>query len=313
MFLLVGCGKQGTTTAVSVFLKGVTLTPKSFSSADFSDFFVKAKQAGSLVAWAGDWHELSTTNEGSAGVVAGLASAYGYTPVIELQFFTQSTGKLLRPLDASNEAAYRDNAAAFAKKYKPPYLGLGIEVNVLYEKAPADFAEFVNFFSQVYDAVKAQSPSTKVFTVFQLEKMKGLSGGLFGGVNDTTKNEWALLGQFPKTDLIALTTYPGLIYKSPSEIPSDYYSEITSHTTKELVFTEIGWHSAATPEGWESSETEQAVFVGQFFNLSKNMSKTFAIWSFLFDQNTSPVPFNSMGFFSAAGLTKEAWTTWKNS
>jgi len=30
--------------------------------------------------------------------------------------------------------------------------------------------------------VKSVSPQTKVFTIFQLEQMKGLNGGLFGGV-----------------------------------------------------------------------------------------------------------------------------------
>lgn len=207
--------------------------------------------------------------------------------------------------------ATKQKAVAFAQKYKPEYLALGIEVNVLYEKSPEDFEYFAQFFSEAYDAVKAVSPNTKVFTIFQLEKMKGLNGGLFGGVNDPSKAEWVLLGKFQKSDLAAFTTYPGLVYKNPSEIPADYYSEIRTHTSKPIAFTEIGWHSAPSPQGWESSEQEQAEFASAFFSRTKGMGEEFAIWSFLYDQNTIK-PFNSMGLFYANGTQKKAWGIWKN-
>jgi hypothetical protein len=287
-------------------LKGVSLSPKSFQSADFTDFFAKAKQAGSIVSWAGDWNELGNTNNGGPKVVTELSSTYDYTPLVEAQFFTQSSGQLLRPLDDATKASYKKSAADFAEKYKPEYLGLGIEVNILYEKSPADFDKFVQFYGEVYDAVKAKSPGTKVFTVFQLEKMKGLNGGLFGG---TSNAQWSLLDRFQKSDIIAFTTYPGLVYKEPSEIPQDYYSEIKTHTAKPIAFSEIGWHSAASPAGWESSETEQAEFVTTFFNRTKGLDEEFTIWSFLYDQNTIE-PFNTMGLYGSNGNAKAAWSAW---
>ncbi len=73
-------------------LKGVGLSPNSTSPEDFTGFFQKAKEAGNAVMWAGDWQELDSSNAAPA-VVAGLASQYGCTPIIEAQFFTQSTGK----------------------------------------------------------------------------------------------------------------------------------------------------------------------------------------------------------------------------
>ena len=209
-------------------LKGVSLSPRSFEADDFTDFFDKAKQAGDVVMWAGDWIELGNTGGGGATVTAELALTYNYIPLIEAHFFTQSSGELVRPLDDATKQIYRNSAADFADRYKPEYLVFGIEVNALYEKSPEDFDEFVEFFSEVYDDVKARSPSTKVFTTFQLERIKGLQGGLFGGENDQVSlSQWSLLDRFPKSDLNAFTTYPCLIYKAPSEIPLDYYSEIT--------------------------------------------------------------------------------------
>src|SRR3989338_10570701 len=94
--------------------------------------------------------------------------------------------------------------------------------------------------------------------------MKGLRGGLFGGINDESKNQWKLLDQFPKADLIDFTTYPALIYKAPSEIPNDYYSVILTYTEKPVLFTEVGWSSKIDNPSWETSESEQAEFIKIF-------------------------------------------------
>ena len=133
---------------------------------------------------------------------------------------------------------------------------------------------------------------------------------MFGGTNDTTKAQWSLLERFPQSDIIAFTTYPGLIYKNPSEIPADYYTEIKSHTTKPVAFTEIGWHSEASPTGWESSDAEQAEFVRTFFDRTKNLDKELTIWSFMYDQNIIE-PFSSMGLRRRSdGTSKPAWDDW---
>ncbi len=319
--MLMGCTQQGpsppNTTGpdgnhqprASTLQKGITLTPKSFQGSDFTGFFAKANQTGDIVSWAGDWNELADTENGGPKVVTELATTYGYIPLVEAQFFTQSTGQLLRPLDEANKQSYKDSAAAFAEKYKPEYMAFGIEVNTLHEKSPGDFEKFASFYSEVYDAVKNASPGTKVFTIFQLEGMKGLHGGLFGGTNDPDSSEWELLDRFQKSDIIGFTTYPGLIYKDPSEIPSDYYTEISAHTSKPVAFTEIGWHSDAGPAGWESSEVEQAQFISRFFSLTHGLDKEMAVWSFMYDQNATE-PFKSMGLYQSDGMAKQAWDAW---
>lgn len=292
-----------------IVLKGVGFSPRSFQEADIDDFFAWAKQAGKAVRWAGDWMELSNLQNGGPVVVASLASTYGYIPVIEVQFFRQSDGSLLRPLDEPTRKMYVASAATFAERFKPPYLGFGIEVNVLYEKSPTVFDDFVSLYDQAYDVVKAKSPSTRVYTVFQLEKMKGLNGGLFGGQNDPSKAEWSLLERFPKSDLIAFTTYPSLVFREPSAISSDHYSQISVHMSKPVAFTEIGWHSGSHPSAWASSEASQAEFVRTFFGLTKGMNVQLAIWSFLYDLNLQ-APFDSMGLIRAAGTAKPAWNEW---
>ncbi|MBI5000261.1 MAG: hypothetical protein HZB92_01860 [Euryarchaeota archaeon] len=289
---------------------GITLTPRSFQSSDFAGFFEKAKEAGSVVSWAGDWAELAGGANSGPKVLAELSGVYKYEPLVIAQFFTQSTGLLVRPLNNTTKESYKAGAVAFAEKYRPEYFAMGIEVNILYEKSVSDFNNFTSFYADVYDALKAVSPSTKVFTIFQLEKMKGLSGGLFGGANDPAASQWALLDRFPKSDLAAFTTYPCLIYKDPGLIPPDYYSEIRNHTSKPLAFTEIGWHSGADIPGWESNGSEQSSFVSRFFNATESLKPELSIWSFMYDQSVVERPFNSMGLIGGDGTDKPAWDEW---
>jgi hypothetical protein len=216
----------------------------------------------------------------------------------------QSTGELIRPLNETVKQIYKTNAVAFVEEYTPEYLGVGIEVNSVYIKSPEDFEEFVPFYNEVYDAVKAVSPKTKVFTVFQLERVKGLP------LWEIEENEshWELIDRF-KTDLVAFTTYPGLYYRHPSDIPEDHYAEIRNYTTKSIAFTEIGWHSAASPLGWESSEQEQAEFIQIFFELTQDVDREIVIWSFMYDPDIVE-PFNSMGLRRSDGTTRPAWAAW---
>src|SRR3989304_3971078 len=96
-------------------LKGVSLSPRSFQPSDFTNFFEKARQAGSLVSWAGDWIGLGRTS-GGPEVVTTLSIQYELTPVVEAQFFAQSSGALLRPLNDSTRRLYVDTAATFAER-----------------------------------------------------------------------------------------------------------------------------------------------------------------------------------------------------
>lgn len=307
--LLAGCSELiDDEPAKAVSLRGVSLSPRSYVADDFVEFLERADEAGEILTWAGDWIQLGDSTA-APRVVAEIAADYNLRAMILSNFFAPDDS-LLRPFNDSTRAIYLQFAADFAFRWEPPYMGFGNEINFLHENLPQEFDEWVAFFPQVYDAVKAASPSTKVFTVFQLERMKGLRGGLFGGVNDTTDHDWGLLDRFPQSDYAAFTTYPGLIYRTPGEIPADYYTSfVSSQTSKPVIFIETGWHVNAEPVGWEGSEAEQAEFVTTFFARLEPLAPQIVIWSFVYDQPTS-LPFNSMGLRRADGTARPAWDAW---
>ena len=114
-----------------------------------------------------------------------------------------------------------------------------------------------------------------------------------------------------KHDMVGFTTYPDLIYKSPDDMPEEYYSVITEYTSKPLAYTEIGWHSEASPVGWESSPIEQAEYVTRFVDLNEGINVEMMIWSFMYDPQ-SVEPFRSMGFHDNEGISRPVWNIWKN-
>lgn len=303
---LTGC-TAGTSVAQADSLHGVGFSPRSNKDVDFTGFFAKAEITGEVVSWTGDWAALSDDSS-APYVVASQAPIYHLEPIIILSISSDANRKLNRPLTPNTQIEYTNGLTQFLNKYPVRHLGIGVEVNLLARNQSVEFDQFVSLFNRTVDTVKQISPNTQVFTTFQLEQMKGLRDGLFGGKRDTLDTDWKLIQRFSKADAIGFTTYPGLIYKDPSEIPENYYSEIATYTSKPIIFSEVGWFRSG-PRGWESSEKEQTDFITAFNKMTQPLKPAIKIWSFLFDQ-TAPVPFDSMGLLTPQEDTSMPWQTW---
>ena len=297
-----GCQKpvvQNTNhSVIPVTERGVALTPKSTKADDFTDFWAKAKQAGTLVEWNGDWNDLYKKG-GAPAVVIDQTKKNNLNAII-----------IAMPghddLQKNKPQAYSDAVTAFAKKNTPAYLGLGNEINKNLNSS--ELTTFAKWFPDIVKKIHQASPKTKVFTVWQYEWLNGLRGGLFGGVDDPSLAQWKQLAQFPDADLLAFTTYPGLSYKDPVDVPTDYYTRLSQHTSKPVAFTELGWFREG-PEEWASSEAEQAMFITQFRTMTKSLHPRFTIWTFLFDQPDQKL-FTTMGLLHDDQTSTPAWRAW---
>jgi hypothetical protein len=276
-----------------------------------SGFWTNAQDCCELIGWYGDWGELAKNNGGVAGSTTTLARTNNLEPFIIVSPFNQSSGNFSLPVNDTNTKSYLDSTEKFLTRYQPQYLGIGVEINLLYDKSPAKYQQFLEIYKLAYARIKSVSPSTMVFPVFQLEQLKGLRGGIFGGKNDVSKNDWKLLADFKDfSDMTGFTTYPGLIYGKPADIPADYYSQISLYTDKPVIFSELGWFTTGV-KGWESNETEQAEFLTTYFNLTKDLPVVFSSWSLLYDIPNQGI-FSSMGLLDEDGNKKQAYLTWKN-
>ena len=300
------------------------LIPRNFpnsSAADWTNLYETLPETGELLgaytAWA-DSPETAGQIPTIVSTVFELAPRYHFTPLVTLSFFRDTPDGELQPLlsfaDAGDRAKFQQAAVEIASRYSPQFLALGVEVNSYYERGPSDFDDFVSLYSEIYDAVKAVSPETKVFTIFQYEKLRG---GLFFSGDGQNPAQWDLLERFGgHLDLAAFTTYPFLLYASPSDLPADYYTEIARHTSLPVAFTEIGWPSEplgpAPDSPFGGSEAEQAAFVRCFFELTTGLDLSLALWSFPHDPAGQINPaFLSVSLRHNDGTPKPALTVWQ--
>lgn len=281
-------------------LRGVSLSPQKYSGSQLSDFFDQAVKAGQVISWAGRANDLSTST-GGAHLVLTQATKKHLTPVI----ITSPTKEDIT--SSGGWATWHDRVVSFAASTQPPYLGLGNEINKAYDAKTLSL--FSQKFSSLVTDIKKVSPETKVFPIFQLEWMRGLHGGLFGGKNNAADTQWDDIALFPEADMIGITSYPGLIYGTPGDVPDTYFQDIAAHTDKPIAITETAWFRTG-PAGWESSAQEQADYVRRLFTLTRSLDPAMIIWPFLYDQSVT-TPFSSMGLLTGDQQTSPAWEAWQ--
>jgi len=209
----------------------------------------------------------------------------------------------------------RDAFIAYVKyvalNYKPQLLALGIEINMYYEQQPDDFDNFVSLYFEAYDAVKEISPDTLIFPTFQLEAMQNLLSP-----DSESVPEWSLLQRFePKLDLVAVSTYPSFVFDSPDGIPSDYFSQIKSYTSKPIAIASAGYSSGPGRNGVnEGTEASQAEFVRRLLLEAERLEMPFVVWLAGCDPAVPADPpfdlYAHTGLCRSDGSPKPAWQVW---
>lgn len=288
-------------------LYGVGLSARSSGADDFEEFLSLASEAGDVLLHNGDWAQLDAES-GALAVTMIIGGERGLTPAIGISANDFKT--LIRPIDEATRTDYMARLEEFVRVHKPRYLGIGNEVNTVETEDPDEYAMLVGLFAEAAAIVEAVSPETIVYPVFQYEWLIGRRDGIFGGEHRPEDDQWRLLGGFPDADAIGFTTYPGLVFSDPEELPADYYSAIADHTDLPIIFTEIGWQSGGGPPGYEGGDEQQGRFISRFDELTADLDVLVAIWPFIFDTQVAVVPFDSMGLWRPDGTARPAWTTW---
>lgn len=215
------------------------------SGADYTGLYAFIPETGGLLGVYTNWYDATATaGQVPAVFVATQAAAQEgkFSTLMQIGVNRESPQGHVSTVDWGNPAEVeklRQTAVAIVQRFRPTYLGIGGEMNRLWESDKAAWDGFISAWPTLYDTVKAASPETKVFTVFQLETLKGKA--FLDGRSATRQPEWELLKAFgERLDVVAFTTYPFFDYGSPTEVPDDYYREITRYTSRPIAFTEIG-------------------------------------------------------------------------
>ncbi|MCA8954329.1 MAG: hypothetical protein KDE27_32775 [Planctomycetes bacterium] len=198
--------------------------------------------------------------------------------------------------NAETRSEFLAMVTAFAAAATPEHLFLGNEVNAYYNThSQPEWDAWISEYEACYDAIATVSPDTQVGMVFQLEMLKGLGGN----TGWSWAAQWSLVDALVasgRVDVIGFTSYPYLHYDLRTDVPSGYYDEIAAHWTGPVAFTEIGWLATAHPP-YPGDETDQALFVGDFFAATANLDLAYVAWLFLhdWDGQASTIAFADIG------------------
>lgn len=291
----------------------------STSAADFEAMYRSFSATGGAIGVYTNWSDGAASEGTAPAVIASTFAAaqrFGFGPVVVALGVAQDAGGTGVRSTVDWSGPQRDRfiaaATAVARDQKPRYLGLGVETNRLATSDPVAFDAFVKGYADAYDAIKKVSPATKVFTIFQLELMKGHATRMTGRDDPP---QWDLLQRFAgRLDLVAFTTYPFLQYLRPSDVPDDYYADAAQRASASVAFTEIGWPSSrppATAAGYEASPDAQAAFVDRFFALTVRTKPVVALWSFPYELGVQTSLFDSVALRTSDGTPKPALAAWQ--
>jgi hypothetical protein len=313
--------------ATRPFLLGLSSLPAGGSSDDYHDAFTLASQAGEvvLIQRAPPWSDflpgasISSRTEGLTRLEKEMAHDDGLKLFLAIDPTQPSDRGKLAGLPADlqghdfSDPAIRSAFVSYAKylalNYKPAYMALGIEVDMFYARAgDGAFRNFLSLYFEAYDGVKQVSPDTLVFPTFEYEDMLGIL--------DTAQQRqpaWSLVYRFePKLDLLAISSFPGLVFNSAHDVPQDYYMALKDKIDKPVAFVSVGWTSQSSTG--QQLDTEQVTFLYRVLAAAQDLGAKLVIWYLGRDPQVAPtssfLPLATMGLQDAEGQPKPAWRVW---
>lgn len=202
--------------------------------------------------------------------------------------------------------AYKKAAVNVVRAVHPLYLSLGNEVNRWYERHgneendPNAFRHYVSLYNEIYDAVKAISPETRVFCTFCREIV---------GENHEADLDVFRLFDADKLDVILMTSYPHSLadINRPEDIPDDYYTQVSHQFPgKPFGFTEVAWPSLEF-FGGEAAQADFLEDITGRLTIGQGANLFMVGWPWLTDLNDQ----DTTGLIRRDGVPKEAFSVWR--
>ncbi len=208
--------------------------------------------------------------------------------------------------------AYTNFTLWIVRTFHPLYLGLASEINTYMDAHPDDAPNFISLYNEIYNAVKAEAPDTKIFVTFQWEELNNLFAPLSKG-RQPYHPDWEDVEAFePNLDLWVISSYPFVAFKSGADIPSDYYTPLLSRTSKPLAVAEGGYTSK--PAGSRPGTPEDQVAYLSAIHNQIGSRLSFWVYLLLNDFNLgsyslfmlgngqNPLDVVTLGMFASVGL-----------
>jgi len=153
--------------------------------------------------------------------------------------------------------AFINHAVNAIEFFRPDYLAIGIEVNLLAELSPEQWDAYVSLHRQVWTSLRARYPSlTVLVSVTAHDALPGITQA------NPERQADALADILPYTDLLGISFYPFLSALGTEPLPEDFIARIDALTRKPIAIVETGFpaqfQQLAIPVGNGTVELELA-------------------------------------------------------
>ncbi len=311
---------------------GFKALPRELSSEAYAGAFATAAQYGEVIAIqrTPPWQDflpggkISQATEDTTRFETGLLKQYGGLKSFYAIDPTDSSVRRARianlpasidPREGFDSKELREAFIAYttyvAKNYRPDYLAIGVEINMLYERNPRQHDAFVDLYRDAYAQAKAASPKTKVFPTFQLEDLEG-------AYDDLHSAHWELLDLYRGAmDVLAISTYPFVTELGVAgDLRPDYFTGLKTHWDGEILIAETAYPSSPVEaEAVVGTEEDQAVYLNRLLDDAERSGISMVIWLAALDPafaTTGPsAVFRDTGLRKSDGANKLAWSTWE--
>ena len=140
--------------------------------------------------------------------------------------------------DDDMQKVYKRFVIVMDSMLQPDHLGLALETNLIRILSPTSIYQGVKkVTNEVAAELKAKGTKAKVSISVQAEAAWGMfTHQLYIGIDQD-------LADFPFTEEIGISSYPYFFFKSPPDIPNDYYLKLVDGKNLPCFVTEGGWTS----------------------------------------------------------------------
>ncbi len=201
----------------------------------------------------------------------------------------------------------------------PDHLGLALETNLIRLAAPDSIYQGVK---QAVNAAAAQVRAIDTKTPLSVSVQAEVAWGRIGATGTTSTyigiaTDYA---DFPFIQELGISSYPYLTFTNPSDIPVNYYSQLTTGHTTPVFVSEGGWTSMnLTADNVQSSPVQQQAYIrrqGQLLTQANAVGifqLTFtdlSLSAWPATDSAELYPFAFLGMVDSNFIAKPALTTW---
>jgi hypothetical protein len=227
---------------------------------------------------------------------------------------------------SSNEVkvAYEQYVLRMITYFKPNYLILGVEVNLLLRNSPEQWNAYVELHSYVYQKIKLLYPDLQIgVSVFCVPYFPEWSPednlqAQLDGLEDIT----------PHIDFLAYSVHPFMSALLAESFPRDYFERLFSYTTKPIAISESSypaqeWQTIEEPIlTWTGTEKKQEAFLSNMLTAAQEHKSLFviwfsardfdALWNGILNEDPIALIWRDTGLFDEEGTPRDAHSTWAN-